>query len=87
MKTFTKIASTSALLLAIAAPAAAAPNANLLRDVQWAAGGNTNVTFEVTGDTITMNGAVENKFTLDNIVKAAEANGAEANVRDVLILR
>jgi len=34
-----------------------------------------------------MNGSVENEFTLDNIIKAAEANGAETVVTDVRILR
>lgn len=87
MKKLTTIFATSALLLAMAGQASAAVDPTLERDVQWAAGGNSNISYEISGDTITLTGEVENYFVLDKIIKVAEANGARVIVNDVVTLR
>ena len=86
MKTLNNTIAAAALLFAIAGNASAAVNSTLERDVQWAAGGNSNITYEIDGDTITLSGQVENERILNNIIKAAEANGARAVVDNVVSL-
>ena len=86
MKASTTLLAASALLLVIAGNAYAAINAALERDIQWASGGNTNITYVVDGDTVTLSGVVENEVILNNIIKAAEDNGAETIVGDVIRL-
>ena len=83
MKTFTKIASTSALLLAMAAPAFSAVSSDLGRDIQSAVGVNGNVTYVVDGDTVTLNGFVEDIVARDAVVRAAKANGAETVINSI----
>lgn len=83
MNTFTKIISASALVLAIAAPASAAVSKNLVRDIQWASGVNSNVIATVNGTTVTLRGHVEDQLTLRAIERAARKNGAEKVINGV----
>ena len=84
MNTFTKIATTSALLFAIAAPASAAVSPNLLRNVIFASGANSNVSVSVQGDTVTLRGYVEDQLDFRNIERAARNSGAKKVINGVL---
>ena len=83
MKTFTHFIASTALLVAIAAPASAAISPNLVRDVQFAAGVNSNVITTVNGDTVTLRGHVEDQAVVRAIERAARKNGAKSVVNGV----
>ena len=83
MKTFTHFIASTALLVAITAPASAAISPNLVRDVQFAAGVNSNVITTVNGDTVTLRGHVEDQAVVRAIERAARKNGAKSVVNGV----
>ena len=76
MKNFTKIISVSALLFAVASPASAIVSSNVTQSVRAAAGFDSNVNVQVSGDTVTLSGFVENEAYLENIESAAKSKGA-----------
>jgi len=83
MKLFSKLIATSALVLAIAAPASAAVSQTLKIDVLSAAGEGSNVNVVIDGDTVTLTGYVENALDLAAIERAALTNGAEKVINNV----
>lgn len=78
MKFITKTLAASALVIAIAAPAIAAPVSSVSdfrRDIRTAAGPSSNVTVVIRGDTVTLYGFVEGSQDLNRVNQVARKSG------------
>jgi len=73
MKLFTKVLFASALTVAVTAPAAAAVSPSLQQDVYRAAGSNSNVRVQVSGDTVTLSGYAEDSYAVLAVERAARS--------------
>lgn len=76
MKLITKTIASTALIFAIAAPAYAKIDPNLVENVRSVAGANSNISVVVLGNSVTMFGYVESRDYLLAIERAAKDNGA-----------
>ena len=74
----------SALILSVAGPASSALSAELERDIQSAAGLNSNVFVDIDGDTVTLTGSVKDKYALQAIEQVAGLDGAETVIINIL---
>ncbi len=84
MKFITKTIATSALVLALTGTASAMVSPNLSQDVRSAAGANSNVQVLVDGDTVTLTGYVEDSYALSQAMRAADADGVDKVINNLL---
>jgi len=83
MKLITKLFATSALVLAIAAPASAMVSPQLKQDVLAAAGSGSNINVIIDGSTVTLTGYVEDTHALSRIQQAAKGEGVDRVISNV----
>lgn len=86
MKTFTKIISASALLLAISAPVSAMVSPELTQSIQAAGGYDSNIDVRIDGNTVSLSGYVEDEASLKRIEQLAKSSGAETVNNNVYTL-
>lgn len=84
MKTFTKAIAATAVIFAMAAPASAAVSADIGNSIRAAAGTGSNVRVNVDGDTVILNGYVEDSYSRLAIERVAKDRGAENVINNVV---